>query len=188
VMSATLDAQLWAGRLGDGSPAPCLSVSADAHDLDVRWVPAKERPIDARGVTWDFLDHLAATTVRALGECDDGDVLVFAPGAREVEETAARIRRRLDTDSAADTVTGVDVHTLTGRTPAKEQDAILREHESQSARRVIVSTSVAESALTVPGVRVVVDSGLSRGPRLDTRRRMSGLVTMRESKASGTQR
>src|SRR5699024_2489164 len=80
VMSATLDAQLWAGRLGDGSPAPCLSVSADAHDLDIRWVPAKERPLDARGVTWDFLDHLAVTTVRALGECEDGDVLVFAPG------------------------------------------------------------------------------------------------------------
>ena len=188
VMSATLDARLWAERLGDGSPAPCLSVSADAHDLAVRWVPAKERPLDARGVTWDFLDHLAATTVRALDECDDGDVLVFAPGAREVEETAARIRRRLGTDSTADTVTGVEVHTLTGRTPAKEQDAILREDESRSARRVIVSTSVAESALTVPGVRIVVDSGLSRGPRLDTRRRMSGLVTMRESKASGTQR
>jgi ATP-dependent helicase HrpB len=188
VMSATLDAQLWAGRLGDGSPAPCLSVSADAHDLDIRWVPAKERPLDARGVTWDFLDHLAVTTVRALSECDDGDVLVFAPGAREVEETAARIRRRLGTDSTTDTVTGVEVHTLTGRTPAKEQDAILREDGSRSARRVIVSTSVAESALTVPGVRIVVDSGLSREPRLDTRRRMSGLVTMRESKASGTQR
>src|SRR5690625_4892063 len=188
VMSATLDARLWAARLGNGSPAPCLSVSADAHDLAVRWVPAKERPLDGRGVTWGFPDHLAATTVRALDECDDGDVLVFAPGAREVEETAARIRRRLGTDSTAGTVPGVDVHTLTGRTPAKEQDAILREDESRSARRVIVSTSVAESALTVPGVRIVVASGLSRGPRLDTRRRMSGLVTMRESRASGTQR
>src|SRR5699024_7308757 len=114
-----------------------------AHDLAVRWVPAKERPLDARGVTWAFLDHLAATTVRALDECDDGDALVFAPGAREGEETAAWIRRRLGTDSTAGAVPGVDVHTLTGRTPAKEQDALLREGESRSARRVIVSTSVA---------------------------------------------
>ncbi|MGC2975999.1 ATP-dependent RNA helicase [Brevibacterium sp. FAM 25378] len=183
VMSATLDAQLWARRLGDGpqAPATLLSVAADTHPLEVRWAPAKERPLDARGVTWDFLDHLAATTVRAVEENASGDLLVFAPGAREVDEVAARVRRRLGDGP-------VEVHTLTGRTPAKEQDAILRPSETGAARRIIVSTSVAESALTVAGVRIVVDSGLSRGPRLDTRRRMSGLVTMRESKAAGTQR
>src|SRR5699024_6147463 len=141
VMSATLDARLWADRLGDGSPAPCLSVSADAHVRGVRCGPAKERPLDARGVTWASLDHRAATTVRALDECDDGDVLVFSPGAREVEKTAAWIRPRLGTDSTAGTVPGVDVHTLSGRTPAKEQDAILREDESRSARRRTVAPS-----------------------------------------------
>ncbi|SMX73166.1 ATP-dependent helicase HrpB [Brevibacterium iodinum ATCC 49514] len=203
VMSATLDAQLWAARLGDGpqAPATLLSVSADPHPLEIRWAPAKERPLDSRGVTWDFLDHLAATTVRALTETGEGDVLVFAPGAREVDEVASRVRRRVESDGGAgasggpvgagDSGTGdtIEVHTLTGRTPAKEQDAILRPRTDQGRnRRVIVSTSVAESALTIDGVRIVVDSGLSRGPRLDTRRRMSGLVTMRESKASGTQR
>ncbi|MFP3397823.1 ATP-dependent helicase HrpB [Brevibacterium sp. SIMBA_078] len=202
VMSATLDAQLWAARLGDGpqAPAALLSVAADAYPLEVRWAPAKERPLDARGVTWDFLDHLAATTVRALTGTDEGDVLVFAPGAREVDEVASRVRRRVESDGGSGgggpigsggsgTGDAVEVHTLTGRTPAKEQDAILRPRTDQGRnRRVIVSTSVAESALTIDGVRIVVDSGLSRGPRLDTRRRMSGLVTMRESKASGTQR
>lgn len=202
VMSATLDAQLWAARLGDGpqAPAALLSVAADAHPSEVRWAPAKERPLDARGVTWDFLDHLAATTVRALTETGEGDVLVFAPGAREVDEVASRMRRRVESDGSSGdggpigsggsgTGDAVEVHTLTGRTPAKEQDAILRPRTDQGRnRRVIVSTSVAESALTIDGVRIVVDSGLSRGPRLDTRRRMSGLVTMRESKASGTQR
>ncbi|MGO3022774.1 MAG: ATP-dependent helicase HrpB [Brevibacterium sp.] len=200
IMSATLDARLWAARLGDGpqAPATLLSVAAETHPLEIRWAPAKERPLDARGVTWDFLDHLAATTVRAVEENATGDVLAFAPGAREVDEVASRVRRRVESggrsgaglgsDSAA-----IEVHTLTGRTPAKEQDAILRPIDPGSAgvgrnRRVIVSTSVAESALTIHGVRIVVDSGLSRGPRLDTRRRMSGLVTMRESKASGTQR
>lgn len=196
VMSATLDARLWAARLGEGpqSPATLLSVAADVHPLEIRWAPAKERPLDARGVTRAFLDHLAATTLRAIAENGSGDVLVFAPGAREVDEVAVRVRRRLESASSESASSGtapaapVEVHTLTGRTPAKEQDAILRPHESQSSRRVIVSTSVAESALTVAGVRIVVDSGLARGPRLDTRRRMSGLVTMRESKASGTQR
>jgi ATP-dependent helicase HrpB len=202
VMSATLDAQLWAARLGDGPQAPAnlLSVAADAHPLEVRWAPAKERPLDARGVTWNFLDHLAATTVRALTETGEGDVLVFAPGAREVDEVASRVRRRVELDGGSGDGgpigsggsgigDAVEVHTLTGRTPAKEQDTILRPRtDKERNRRVIVSTSVAESALTIDGVRIVVDSGLSRGPRLDTRRRMSGLVTMRESKASGTQR
>ncbi|MEY9257205.1 ATP-dependent helicase HrpB [Brevibacterium epidermidis] len=204
VMSATLDARLWAARLGDGPQAPStlLSVAADTHPLDVRWAPAKERPLDARGVTWNFLDHLAATTVRALTETGEGDVLVFAPGAREVDEVASRVRRQVAASADAKAGAGVEasagggsdsalveVHTLTGRTPAKEQDTILRPRtDNERNRRVIVSTSVAESALTIDGVRIVVDSGLSRGPRLDTRRRMSGLVTMRESKASGTQR
>lgn len=184
VMSATLDSSMWARRLGAEAPAPVLAVAADLHPLDIRWAPAKDRPLDARGVSWDFLDHMAATTVRALDENDNGDVLVFAPGAREVDEVAARVRRRL-----GGTASAVEVHTLTGRTPAKEQDAIFRAaSEGLRGRRVIVSTSVAESALTIDGVRIVVDSGLSRGPRLDTKRRMSGLVTMRESKASGTQR
>ncbi|WP_166972826.1 ATP-dependent RNA helicase [Brevibacterium atlanticum] len=196
VMSATLDAGMWAHRLGAGpqSPARVLSVAADAHPLEIRWAPAKQRPLDARGVTWDFLDHLAETTVRALHENSAGDVLVFSPGAREVDEVAARVRQRVESaasarpDAGGGASSAVEVHTLTGRTPSREQDAILRPGDPGAVRRVIVTTSVAESALTVPGVRIVVDSGLSRGPRLDTRRRMSGLVTMRESKASGTQR
>lgn len=190
VMSATLDARMWARRLGsadsaDGAdePAALLSVAAEVHPLDVRWAPATQRALDARGVTRDFLSHVARTTVDALSAHKTGDVLVFAPGAREVEEIASRITRSLPADGEA------QVHTLLGRTPAKDQDAILRPHPAEvGRRRVIVSTSVAESALTVPGVSIVVDSGLARGPRLDTRRGMSGLVTTRESKASGTQR
>lgn len=186
VMSATLDARDWARRLGSpDDPAPVLAVDAQTHPLDIRWVPATERPLDARGVSRTFLDHVARTTVRALGEAATGDALVFAPGAREVDEVAARIRGILGDGSAA----AVSVRTLTGRTPAAEQDAILRPRDADDGeRRVIVTTSVAESALTVPGVRLVVDSGLARGPRLDTKRRMSGLVTSRESKASGVQR
>ncbi|GAA1643613.1 MULTISPECIES: ATP-dependent helicase HrpB [Brevibacterium] len=203
VMSATLDAAQWAQRLGTSAdPAPVLSVEAQPHPLDIVWAPPPERALDARGVSRGFLDHVARTTVEALdaaggsdragGSTEAGDVLVFVPGAREVTEAAARITALLDRSEA------VTVHTLTGQTPAKEQDAILRprsastagstEHSAAAERRIIVTTSVAESALTVPGVSIVVDSGLARGPLLDTKRQMSGLVTTRESKASGRQR
>ncbi|MFE2657569.1 ATP-dependent helicase HrpB [Brevibacterium sp. NPDC059310] len=196
VMSATLDAAQWAQRLGTSAePAPVLSVAAQPHPLDIVWAPPPERALDARGVSRGFLDHVARTTVEALdtgggsdrasGSAEAADVLVFVPGAREVTEAAARITALLDRSEA------VTVHTLTGQTPAKEQDAILRPRSAGSAapeRRIIVTTSVAESALTVPGVSIVVDSGLARGPRLDTKRQMSGLVTTRESKASGRQR
>lgn len=200
VMSATLDAADWAARLGTPDrPAPVLALTAATHPLRIAWAPPRDRALDARGVSQNFLDHLAQTTVRALETADAGtagDVLVFAPGAREVDEVAARITSLLTRTGDA-----VSVHTLTGRTPAKEQDAILRPHgagsgsgtgtgghEIDPGRRVIVTTSVAESALTVPGVSIVVDSGLARGPRLDAKRRMSGLVTSRESKAAGIQR
>lgn len=202
VMSATLDAAQWAQRLGTSAdPAPVLSVAAQPHPLDIVWAPPPERALDARGVSRGFLDHVARTTVEALdagdgsdragasdragGSTEAGDVLVFVPGAREVTEAATRITALLDRSEA------VTVHTLTGQTPAKEQDAILRPRSTGSTapeRRIIVTTSVAESALTVPGVSIVVDSGLARGPRLDTKRQMSGLVTTRESKASGRQR
>ena len=198
VMSATLDATRWAHRLGDpgdadhrdgtGTTATHLAVAAEVHPLTIRWAPPKSRSLDARGVSRDFLDHMARTTAQAVTAHEVTDVLVFAPGAREVDELAAKIGRLLPATEPGG-VHGTEVHALTGRTPAKEQDAILRPHSAEAGRRrVIVSTSVAESALTVPGVSVVVDSGLSRGPMLDTRRRMSGLVTTRESKASGTQR
>ena len=202
VMSATLDAAQWAQRLGTSAdPAPVLSVAAQPHPLDIVWAPPPERALDARGVSRGFLDHVARTTVEALdaagasesagGPAEAGDVLVFVPGAREVTEAASRITALLDRSE------DVTVHTLTGQTPAKEQDAILRPRSAGSTgtaaadraeRRIIVTTSVAESALTVPGVSIVVDSGLARGPRLDTKRQMSGLVTTRESKASGRQR
>ncbi|GAA4284886.1 ATP-dependent helicase HrpB [Brevibacterium daeguense] len=208
VMSATLDARMWAQLLGEQEPAPVLSVAAVTHDLEVRWAPPAQRPLDARAVTPQFLDHVAAQTVRATAEPDSGDVLVFLPGMREVDRVAGAVRTKLDSgqtgsgsgrpDSgrpASGLPGGVEVLTLTGSTPAREQDRILGAGRAavpgtraQPARRVIVATAVAESSLTVPGVRTVVDSGLSRQPRLDTVRGMSGLVTVRESKAAGTQR
>src|SRR6478735_2545424 len=97
-----------------------------------------------------LLTHVAATVRRALAE-RDGDVLCFLPGVGEIARVAGQLA-------------GVEVLQLHGQAPQAVQDAAL---SPGSGRRVVLSTSVAESSLTVPGVRVVVDSGLTREPRTD---------------------
>ncbi|WP_269452537.1 DEAD/DEAH box helicase, partial [Oerskovia enterophila] len=149
-MSATIEAERTASLLGDGSPAPVVVADGSLFPVQEVWAPAPGPRLDERGVPRAFLDHVAATARRALVE-QPGDVLVFVPGAGEVDGVARRLA-------------GVpaDVRPLHGRLPAREQDLALT---PGPRRRVVVSTAVAESSLTVPGVRVVVDAGLSREPR-----------------------
>lgn len=183
-MSATLDADRFAAVLGtDASPAPVVTQTVSAHPLDVRWAPSPAPRLDERGVTRAFLDHVARTTVDTqrgmVGADPTADALVFAPGAREVSEIARRIR-----DLAAE----FDVRELHGRISAAEQDAVISGRGGSASARIIVTTSLAESSLTVPGVRLVVDTCLSRAPQRDAARGMSGLVTGPTSRASATQR
>ena len=240
-MSATLDAQDLAGLLGTGSgstgsqvpdhatgpagvavaarAAPVIEVSGVLHPVDEVWAPppARVARLDARGVPQAFLAHVAATTVRALAE-HDGDVLVFLPGAREVDDVVARLRhetagRAEPTGSAGPgapdwqdqpgrrdqpdwrdqpgrrvgPAADVDVLPLHGRLSPAAQDSALAP-SPPGRRRVVVATNVAESSLTVPGVRIVVDATLAREPRVDVARGMSGLVTVGVSQASGAQR
>ena len=180
-MSATLDADRLRRILGgsSGGAAPLVEVPGRLHPLEEVWAPpGRTGRLGPRGVLREFLAHVAATVERALAE-HSGDVLVFLPGAREVDDVVSRLR------GAAPE--GVDVLPLHGRLPASAQDAALAPSPA-GRRRVVVSTNVAESSLTVPGVRVVVDSTLAREPRLDVARSMSGLVTVGVSRAAGVQR
>ena len=180
-MSATLDADRLRRILGgsSGDPAPLVEVPGRLHPLEEVWAPpGRTGRLGPRGVPREFLAHVAATVERALAE-RSGDVLVFLPGAREVDDVVSRLR------GAAPE--GVDVLPLHGRLPASAQDAALAPSPA-GRRRVVVATNVAESSLTVPGVRVVVDSTLAREPRLDVARSMSGLVTVGVSRAAGVQR
>lgn len=172
-MSATVEAERTAALLGDD--APVIRVPGALHPVETVWapLPAGSRRTDDRGITPAFHDHVADTVRRALTE-HEGDVLVFVPGVGEVDAT---IRRLGDVDA--------DVHPLHGRLPATEQDRALSEGPR---RRVIVSTAVAESSLTVPGVRIVVDAGFSREPRTDHRRGLPSLVTVSVSRAAAEQR
>lgn len=180
-MSATADLTRLPALLGaPGSPAPVLDVPSPLHPIAEHWAPPPSAVarLGPHGVPREFLAHVAATAERALDE-RPGDALVFLPGAREVDDVVARLRRALPES--------VDVLPLHGRLPAAAQDAALAP-SAPGRRRVVVSTNVAESSLTVSGVRIVVDSTLTRRPRLDVARAMSGLVTVGVSRSAGIQR
>jgi ATP-dependent helicase HrpB len=183
-MSATLDAERLAAVIGTaGSPAPIVDHDVPAFPLSERWAPSPVARLDGRGVTWGFLDHIANVTASAakdlVREDPAADVLVFAPGAREVSEIARRVRSTSD---------AFDVRELHGQIPPAEQDAVIRGRTPDGLPRIIVTTSLAESSLTVPGVRLVVDSCLSRYPQRDATRGMTGLVTAAAPRSSCVQR
>ncbi|MFD4944604.1 ATP-dependent helicase HrpB [Streptomyces sp. NPDC058409] len=171
--SATTDAEGWARLLGD---APVVEAQGVSHPVEVVWAPpaGPVRPPHGMRVDPALLTHVASTVRRALAE-RQGDVLCFLPGVSEIGRVAGQL--------AGVAAEVLQVH---GRAPAAVQDAVLA--GSSDSRRVVLATSVAESSLTVPGVRVVVDSGLAREPRTDHARGLSALTTVRASQAAGRQR
>jgi ATP-dependent helicase HrpB len=175
--SATIDADRLAGCLGEGVPAPVISTPVATYPTEIVWAPPPAAVTPAYGLQVDprLLDHVAATVRRAIAEAG-GDVLVFLPGTWEINAVASRL---------SSLAPAIDVIALHGRQPAHVQDAALA---TGDRRRIVLATSVAESSLTVPGVRIVVDSGLAREPRTDHARGLGSLVTVRASKATATQR
>ncbi|GHB36068.1 hypothetical protein GCM10010347_01630 [Streptomyces cirratus] len=170
--SATTDAAGWARLLGH---APVVQAEGVSYPVEVVWAPPARpvRPPHGMRVDPAQLAHVASVVRRALRE-RGGDVLCFLPGVGEMARVAGQLG-------------GVDAEVLQvhGRAPAAVQDAALT---AAAHRRVILATAVAESSLTVPGVRVVVDSGLAREPRVDHARGLGALATVRASRAAGRQR
>ncbi|WP_436494245.1 ATP-dependent helicase HrpB [Actinokineospora sp. HUAS TT18] len=160
--SATVAEDRLAALLGD---APIIRVDARTFPVETRYLP----PL--RG---ERIEACAARATRAALSEGDGDVLVFLPGAAEIRRVATALAG-LD----------ADVLPLHGRLPTADQDTALT---PGPRRRVVLATAVAESSLTVPGVRAVVDAGQSRVSRVDHRRGLSGLVTVRVSAAVADQR
>ncbi|WP_336318557.1 ATP-dependent helicase HrpB [Streptomyces lavendofoliae] len=170
--SATTDAEGWARLLGG---APVVEAEGVAHPVEVVWAPppGTVRPPHGMYVDPALPAHVASVVRRALAE-QPGDVLCFLPGVGEI----ARVAGLLSSVEA-------EVLQVHGRAPAAAQDAVL---SPGRGRRVVLATSVAESSLTVPGVRAVVDSGLAREPRVDHARGLGSLTTVRVSRASARQR
>ncbi len=171
-MSATVAAQRFADLIGyPDAPAPIISVDAQPFPIDVRWMPRQSN---------QRLEPAVAAGVEAALRRETGDVLVFLPGVREITQVGQLLAHLRDAQAT-------DVHPLYGMLSNEEQDAALRPSPS-GRRRVVLATDIAESSLTVDGVRIVVDSGLARAPRFDPRTGMTRLQTINVSRASADQR
>ncbi|MDF2934718.1 MAG: ATP-dependent helicase [Paenibacillaceae bacterium] len=171
VMSATLEAEPVAALMGD---VPVVVSTGRAYPVETRYT--SKRP-EGR-----LEDRTAAAVAAALRE-SQGDILVFLPGAGEIRRTEVRLTSLLGGGSGG----AVRVLPLHGTLPQEAQDLALAPAEP-GLRKVVLATSIAETSLTVDGVRVVVDAGLSRVPRFSPRTGMTRLDTVPVSVASADQR
>ncbi len=170
-MSATLDGARFAALMAQaGQSAPVIESEGRSYPIDLRPIG---RAADSR-----IEDSMASAIRRALAEEQTGDLLAFLPGVGEIERTAERL---------AGLSEAVVLHKLHGSLDPADQRAALRP-AAPGTRKVILATSIAETSLTIDGVRIVVDSGLARRPRHDLAAGVTRLVTERASQASVIQR
>ena len=166
-MSATLDGARFSALMGE---APVIASEGRSHAIElVHLGRSSERRIE---------DEMAPAIRRALAE-SEGSLLAFLPGVAEIERTAERLLGSLPGNA--------DLHRLHGSLDPAEQRAAIKA-APDGRRKVVLATSIAETSLTLDGVRVVVDSGLARRPRYDRSAGLTRLVTERASQAAVTQR
>ncbi|MDS1137426.1 ATP-dependent helicase HrpB [Nitratireductor indicus] len=167
VMSATLDGARVASLLGD---APVIESEGRSFPVETRY---RERPGQ------EPIEDAMARAIREVLAEEEGSVLAFLPGQREIERTAERLADRLPKD--------VDITPLYGGLDGKAQDAAIRP-PATGRRKVVLATAIAETSVTIDGVRVVIDSGLSRLPKFEPATGLTRLETVRVSRASADQR
>ena len=170
VTSATIDTERFAEHFADGEgvPAPIVTVSGRSHPVEIRYRDPG-----------DDLDQVDAIVdaCEELADEGDGDVLVFLSGEREIRDTAEAIKRRR--------LPGTEVLPLYARLSSAEQQRVWQPHRG---RRIVLATNVAETSITVPGVRYVVDAGTARISRFSRRLKVQRLPIEEVSKASADQR
>ncbi|MFO7304130.1 MAG: ATP-dependent helicase HrpB [Gammaproteobacteria bacterium] len=176
VMSATLDSERVATLLGN---APVVRSAGRSFPVEIRWVAPESARMRATRAETRLEARVAMQVERALAE-DEGDILVFLPGQGEIRRTQALLDER-------GLPQHVRVFPLYGELDADVQDAALSP-SPQGQRKIVLATNIAETSLTIEGVRVVIDSGLARRARFDPGSGMSRLETVRISRASAEQR
>ena len=178
VTSATIDADRFARHFATPTgPAPVIMVSGRTYPVEMRWRPFEE--------SRDYgLDQAIADAVDELWRHpqDQGDILVFLPGEREIREAADHLRQHLSHQPA---LRGTDVLPLFARLSQAEQDRVFDTH---AGRRIVLATNVAETSLTVPGIRYVIDSGTARVKRYSYRSKVEQLLVEPISQAAAQQR
>jgi len=174
VMSATIDLELLAEYLG-GAEGGCRVLRSEGRTFPVDIRYAARPSYENRNPIWE---QAADAFCEYARQHEPGDALVFMPGAYEIQRTIETLRHRRE-------ARGFDILPLHGELSAKDQDAAV----SRSSRpRIVVSTNVAETSLTIDGVRLVIDSGLARIPRYDPYRGINTLLIEKISQASADQR
>jgi ATP-dependent helicase HrpB len=168
VMSATLDGARVAALLGN---APVVTSEGRAFPVETRYLSRDPR---------ERIERPVADAVQRALRADSGSVLVFLPGAAEIRRTETLLKERIDD-------TNVGVVTLFGALDGREQDRAISP-APKGKRKVVLATSIAETSLTIEGVRVVIDSGLSRVPRYEPDVGLTRLETVRVSRAAADQR
>jgi ATP-dependent helicase HrpA len=188
VTSATLDAERFARHFADatGQPAPVIEVSGRLYPIEIRYRPVTED--DADDVTVNTVAgrdakkrDLYEALVDAVDEaqrCGPGDVLVFLPGEREIREAAQALRH-------AQHAAGTEILPLFARQSAQEQARVFAR---SPGRRVVLATNVAETSLTVPGIRYVIDTGLARIKRYSYRNKVEQLQIEKIAQSAARQR
>lgn len=187
VTSATIDpgrfAEHFARHLGlPTGGVPVVEVSGRTYPVEIRYRPWGAAPDDTAGPDERDLPDAVADAVAELARDGPGDILVFCSGEREIREVAEALARRADTDRL---LAGLDVLPLYARLTPAEQHAVFAAH---TGRRAIVATNVAETSITVPGIRYVVDTGTARISRYSRRTKVQRLPVEPISQASARQR
>lgn len=169
VTSATIDTEAFSVAFGG---APIIEVSGRLYPVDIRYAPLLGGEDD-----YGFIDGAVAAVENALIETDDGDVLVFMPTERDIRDTRDLLDGRLGA--------GFEVLALFGRMASAEQQRIFQPGRK---RRVVIATNVAETSITIPRIRYVVDTGLARISRYNPRTRTKRLPVEPVSQSSANQR
>nr|WP_321791672.1 ATP-dependent RNA helicase HrpA [Caballeronia sp. J97] len=189
VTSATIDAERFARHFGsEDKPAPVIEVSGRLYPVEVRYRPIEEESEairNAQGTPLKRNDRKAdrdlmegiVDAVDELCRAGPGDVLVFLPGEREIRDAAEALRKHHPPHT--------EILPLFARLSAQEQERVFR---PSNARRIVLATNVAETSLTVPGIRYVVDTGMARVKRYSYRNKVEQLQIEPVSQAAANQR
>ena len=177
ITSATIDPESFAAHFADadGNPAPIIEVSGRTYPVEIRYRPL-EFEAGGKVVDQDPLDGLTEAIEELMRE-GDGDILCFFPGERDIRDAMEAIE--------GEKWKNVEVTPLFGRLSNQEQHRVFSEHRG---RRIVLATNIAETSLTVPGIRYVVDTGTARISRYSTRTKVQRLPIEPISQASANQR
>ncbi|MCX7153388.1 MAG: ATP-dependent RNA helicase HrpA, partial [Proteobacteria bacterium] len=181
ITSATIDAERFSNHFATaGRPAPVIEVSGRLYPVEVRY-----RPLEADESGELDIDAAIVDAVDELARIGQGDVLVFLPGEREIREAAEALRKHHFDGPGRRPGGHTEVLPLYSRLTAAEQDRVFKSH---IGRRIVLATNVAETSLTVPGIRYVVDVGQARVKRYSYRSKVEQLQVEKISQAAARQR